>query len=231
MNIPKDLISKIAQLPLFASQPPEMLEKIAKIAQIKRYHKGQTVFSEGDPGNGFYMVTMGRVKIFKISPEGKEQILHVFGPGEPFGEVAVFEGRNFPASAEALEALEVLFIGRNDFIDLIQKNPEFTLKMLSVLSLRLRLFAHLIEDLSLKDVPSRLARYLLLTAEKQKNHANIELEITKAQLASLLGTIPETLSRIFTRFQNSEIIVTKGNQITVLDRDLLQEIADGSFKL
>lgn len=177
------------------------------------------------------MVSKGRVKIFKLSPEGKEQILHVFGHGEPFGEVAVFEGRNFPASAEAMEAMEAIFIARSDFIELIQKNPALTLKMLSMLSMRLRFFAHLIEDLSLKDVPSRLARYLLLTAEKQKNNKTIQLDITRGQLASLLGTIPETLSRIFSRLQTNGILSTNGNAVTIQDFHILEAIAEGSTKL
>ncbi|MEZ0328436.1 MAG: Crp/Fnr family transcriptional regulator [Dissulfuribacterales bacterium] len=208
-----------------------MLQKIAAVAQLRRYQRGQRIFDEGDAGNGFYMVSKGRVKIFKLSPEGKEQILHVFGHGEPFGEVAVFEGRNFPASAEAMEAMEAIFIARSDFIELIQKNPALTLKMLSMLSMRLRFFAHLIEDLSLKDVPSRLARYLLLTAEKQKNNKTIQLDITRGQLASLLGTIPETLSRIFSRLQTNGILSTNGNAVTIQDFHILEAIAEGSTKL
>jgi CRP/FNR family transcriptional regulator len=226
-----ELAAKLAQFPLFTGQSPEMLDKIAAVAQLRRYQRGQSVFCEGDAGNGFYMVSKGRVKIFKLSSEGKEQILHVFGPGEPFGEVAVFEGRSFPASAEAMEALEAVFIERADFIELIQKNPGLTLKMLSMLSLRLRIFAHLIEDLSLKDVPSRLARYLLFAVEKQKNSQKIELDITRGQLASLLGTIPETLSRIFSRFQANGVLITNGNEVTIQDIPMLEAIAEGSAKL
>lgn len=226
-----ELIAKLAQFPLFAGQGPEILNKLAEITHLFHYQRGQTVFHEGDAGNGFYMVSKGRVKIFKLSPEGKEQILHVFGPGEPFGEVAVFEGRNFPASAEAMGPLEVIFINRADFIDLIQKHPALTLKMLSMLSLRLRLFAHLIEDLSLKDVPSRLARYILLISEKQNNSKKIELDITRSQLASLLGTIPETLSRIFSRFQASGLLIANGNNVTIQNKEMLEAIAEGSAKL
>lgn len=226
-----EVIAKLTQFPLFAGQSQEILHKIAKITHLMQYQRGQAVFHEGDAGNGFYMVSKGRVKIFKLSPEGKEQILHVFGPGEPFGEVAVFEGRNFPASAEAMEPLEVIFIHRADFIDLIQKNPALTLKMLSMLSLRLRVFAHLIEDLSLKDVPSRLARYILLVSEKQNNSKKIELDITRSQLASLLGTIPETLSRIFSRFQASGVLIANGNNVTIQNREVLEAIAEGSTKL
>jgi len=225
-----ELAAKLAQFPLFTGQSPEMLDKIAAVAQLRRYQRGQSVFCEGDAGNGFYMVSKGRVKIFKLSSEGKEQILHVFGPGEPFGEVAVFEGRSFPASAEAMEAMEAVFIERADFIELIQKNPGLTLKMLSMLSLRLRIFAHLIEDLSLKDVPSRLARYLLLAQTKQQKDT-IELDITRSQLASLLGTIPETLSRIFSRFQAHGILLTESNTVKIRDTKLLRAIAEGIEKL
>ncbi|MGQ9500271.1 MAG: Crp/Fnr family transcriptional regulator [Dissulfurimicrobium sp.] len=195
----ENIIDGLSRTPLFEGLPLEKLALIASITELLRYGKGQTIFSEGDPSRGFYTVFSGRIKIFKLSPNGKEQILHIFGPGEPFGEVAVFDGINFPAYAQAMDEASVIFIPKDRFIELIAKDPALTLKMLSVLSMRLRKFTHLIEDLSLKDVPGRLAKYILLISEKGHGTCTIRLDLTKNQLAGLLGTIPETLSRIFAR--------------------------------
>ncbi len=105
--------TRIARIPLFEGLPEDQLQDLASIAIEKSMDRGQTIFSEGDQGIGFYVVEAGRIKIFKLSPEGKEQILHLFGPGEPFGEVPVFEGRNFPAHAVTLEHSRFLFFPRS----------------------------------------------------------------------------------------------------------------------
>ncbi len=126
-------IELIVKIPLFQGLARNQYEDLAKIAADQVFRKGERIFSEDDEGKGFYVTVSGRVKIFKISPEGKEQILHIFGPGEPFGEVAVFTGRRFPASAEALEDTRAFFFPRTDFIGLIRKDPSLALNMLAVL--------------------------------------------------------------------------------------------------
>ena len=138
----------------------------------RSYKKGQTIFSEGDEGAGFYAIISGRVKIFKLSPEGKEQILHMMGAGEIFGEVPVFTGQEYPANAEAHINSSLLFFPRNSFIELVKKDPSLSLNMLALLSWRLRRFAALIEDLSLKEVPGRLAAYLLYRARDHPTKTN-----------------------------------------------------------
>lgn len=198
------------------------LADIVKICFEKKMGRGENVFFEGDDGNGFYMVTAGKVKIYKMSPAGKEHILHIFGPGEPFGEVAVFHGQPFPASAECLVKSTVLFFPLDKFVQLVHQNPSIALKMLAVLSMRLRRFATQIENLSLKEVPARLAGYLLYLQEEQGGRDVVELEISKGQLASLLGTIPETLSRIFAKMSDEELIEVEGRKIHILDRSGLE---------
>jgi CRP/FNR family transcriptional regulator len=227
----ENLIDGLSRTPLFEGLPPEKLSLIAGITELLRYGKGQAIFSEGDPARGFYTVFSGRVKIFKLSPDGKEQILHIFGPGEPFGEVAVFEGINFPAYAQAMDEASAIFIPKDRFIELIARDPALTLKMLSVLSMRLRKFTHLIEDLSLKDVPGRLAKYILLLSEKGHGTCDIRLDLTKNQLAGLLGTIPETLSRIFARLSSQGVIQINGANIMILDRNGLEDLAQGVSRL
>ncbi|MBV5305281.1 MAG: Crp/Fnr family transcriptional regulator [Desulfobulbaceae bacterium] len=208
---------------LFGGLPEDQFEAVVRIAVEKKVEKGEFVFHEGDPGNGFYMVAEGKVKIFKMSWAGKEQILHIFGPGEPFGEVPVFHGTPFPANAETLVKSVLLFFPRDTFIALVEDNPSLALHMLAILSLRLRRFVDQIENLSLKEVPARLAGYLLYLSEEQGEGDSVELEISKGQLASLLGTIPETLSRIFARMSDEGLIAVDGKKIQILDRAALAE--------
>ncbi|OQX28393.1 MAG: transcriptional regulator [Desulfobacteraceae bacterium IS3] len=210
---------------LFGGLPENQMREIEKIAVEKSFKKGEIIFSEGDEGHGFFVVIRGTVKIFKVSPEGKEQILHIFGPGEPFGEVPVFSGSSFPASAQAIADTSLLFFPRKDFVDLISANPSLALNMLAVLSLRLRQFTVQVEHLSLKEVPARLAAYLLGLSDKQKNPDAVTLHISKGHLASLLGTIPETLSRTFAKMAGQNLIEVKGRHIRLINREALEELA------
>lgn len=216
----------ISGIPLFRGLPGHQLKAIEQLAINKYYDKGDFIFYEGDNGNGFYVVVDGTVKIFKLSSEGKEQILHIFGPGEPFGEVPVFSGQSFPANSEAVAKSHLLFFPRSAMIDLITANPSLALNMLAILSMRLRQFAVQIEHLSLKEVPARLASYLIYLAEEQGTDNCVTLNISKGQLASLLGTIPETLSRIFSKMTQQNLIEVNDRNIQLIDRDELQELAE-----
>jgi len=222
-----EMIDCIARVPLFEGLPGKQLQELAAIVVEKKYKKGQTLFSEGSKATGFYVIVSGKLKIYKLSLEGKEQILHIFGEGEFFGEVPVFAGGNYPAHAETLEASQVLFFPRNAFIELIKSEPQLSMNMLASLSLRLRRFTHLIEDLSLKEVPGRLAAYLLYLSEHEKESKSFDLDITKGQLASLLGTIPETLSRILGKLSQQGFIQVEGRTIKILDRDGLESLSAG----
>jgi len=221
-----------ADIPLFEGLPGEQLKALSGISLQRTYEKGQLIFAEGDEGIGFYIVQSGRIRIFKISPEGgKEQIIHIFGPGESFGEVAVFTNQGFPAFAEAEAQSVLLFFPRQEFVALIRHDPSLALNMMAVLSGRLQRFARLIEDLSLKEVPARLAAHLLYLGESLQNADEIHLDIPKGKLAALLGTIPETLSRIMARMVRQGLIRLRGNRISILDRAGLQETASGERKL
>ena len=219
-----DVIKLISGMPLFAGLSKAQYEALARIGVRRSCRKGERLFSEGDEGTGFYMVVTGRVKIFKVSVDGKEQILHLFGPGESFGEVSVFTGQGFPADAVTSVQTVLLFFPRAAFSALIQKDPTLALNMLAQLSGRLRHFAGLIEDLSLKEVPGRLAKYLLYLSDG-KGDGEVALDVSKGQLASLLGTIPETLSRILARMHRQGVIRLRGSQIRILDRPGIEQIA------
>lgn len=225
------IVDQLAGVPLFGGLAQEYLEKLAMILTDQEIPKGQPIFAEGDEGTGFYVVQGGRVKIFKLSFGGKEQILHVLGPGEPFGEVAVFTGRQFPAHAMALENSRIFFFPRKAFVELLGQEPAMAMNMLAVLSIRLKKFAHMIESLSLKEVPGRLATHLLLLSDQQGGVDKLKLSITKAQLASLLGTIPETLSRILAKMSKEGVVVLDGPMITIADREGLEELAVGAIRI
>ncbi|MDI6726594.1 MAG: Crp/Fnr family transcriptional regulator [Smithellaceae bacterium] len=221
----------IAGIPLFQGLPREQLDALARIVITRSYKKGAVIFAEGEEGTGFYVLTRGEVKIFKLSPEGREQILHIFHAGEPFGEVPVFSGENYPASAETLKESEAIFFSRADFLALLSRTPSLALNMLAILSRRLRNFSHLIEDLSLKEVPGRLAAYLIYSG-KARESLLVEIPMTKNQLASLLGTIPETLSRILTKMSRERFIRQLNHrQIAILDYQGLEELAQGERRL
>jgi CRP/FNR family transcriptional regulator, dissimilatory nitrate respiration regulator len=215
----------LTQTPLFSGLTADQVAQLRAIAQERAIRKGETVFWEGEEGIGFYIVAEGLIKIFKLSAEGKEQILHIYGPGHPFGEVPVFAGRHFPANAQAVENSRVLFFPRPDFIHLITANPSLAMNMLAMLSMRLRQFTVQVENLSLKEVPGRLAAYLIYLSSEQQSSHKVTLPISKGQLASLLGTIPETLSRIFNRMAAQGLITVQGAEITLLDRQVLEELA------
>jgi CRP/FNR family transcriptional regulator, dissimilatory nitrate respiration regulator len=221
----------IARIPLFSGLSRGQLAQFQDIALEKSFGKGELVFSEGDDGNGFYVILAGTVKIFKVSPDGKEHILHIFAAGQAFGEVAVFAGEHFPANAEAIQDARVLFFPRAAFVALLEKNPALSLKLLADLSLKLRQFAAQIENLSLKEMPARLATHLLLLSMEQGGSDQVTLRISKGQLASLLGTIPETLSRILAKLSSQQLIRVEGRKIALLDIEGLKSLAESGRSL
>jgi CRP/FNR family transcriptional regulator len=222
-----ELLNIISQIPLFGGLEQDQLAHVRRITRVREFNRLETIFMEGDPGSGFFVVAQGKVKIYKVSAEGKEQILHIYGPGHPFGEVPVFSGNHFPANAQAIEKSRLFYFPRPDFVELISKHPSMALNMLAVLSMRLRQFTVQVENLSLKEVPARIASYLMLLAQEQDRCDTVTLPISKGQLASLLGTIPETLSRIFNKMGGQGLIKVKGRQIDLSDPDALEDLAAG----
>jgi CRP/FNR family transcriptional regulator len=221
----------IARIPLFSGLSRAQAAQFQDIALEKSFGRGELIFSEGDEGNGLYIILAGTVKVFKVSPDGKEHILHIFGSGQTVGEVPVFAGEHFPANAEALKETRALFFPRPAFVALLENNPALSLKLLADLSLKLRQFTVQIENLSLKEIPARLATYLLYLSEEQGGSDQVMLRISKGQLASLLGTIPETLSRIFAKLSSQQLIQVEGRKIALLDPEGLKELAESGRRL
>jgi len=217
----------LAQTQFFQGLSSEHLDALAKIAIAHTYRKNEIIFWEGDEGRGFFVVVLGRVKVFKLSPDGKEQILHIFGVGEHFAEVPAFDGQCFPASAAAIETCQLLFFPRPAFVSLLEAYPSLGIQMLAIFARHLRRFANMIENLSFKEVPGRLAAYLLYL-NKVQGGDRIKLDITKGQLAALLGTIPETLSRVFAKLSQEGLIELDGSIVKLLNISELKRLS-GEF--
>lgn len=220
-----DTLEAIRLVPIFSGLSSESQRELARFCVVKQYRKGQVIFREGTKAEGFFIVLSGLVKIFKNSWEGKEQVLHIFGPYEIFAEAAVFHGLTYPASAEAIENAHLLFVPRNDFIAFIRNNCDTAIEFLAVLSERLRIFTRLIEDLSLKEVPARLASYILYRQVQEKGSNTVNIDIPKHLLAGLLGTTPETLSRAFAKMKQTGCIDISGRDVIVKDKDFLEKLA------
>jgi CRP/FNR family transcriptional regulator len=209
---------------IFQNILDEQLQALANIAIPQTYKKGAILFWEGDEGTGLFIIKSGRIKIFKVANGGKEQIFHIFGADDYFAEVPTFDGGRFPASAAALENSEVVFIPRTAFLLVIQEHPALALAMLGTFARHLRKLTHLVDTLSFKEVPERLANYLLKLSDRHGKADVFELDLPKGQLAALLGTIPETLSRTFYKLSQEGIIEMNGTTVRLCDRDRLRNL-------
>lgn len=219
------LSTVLGHMTLFEALGEPHLGELVQRGRRRRYEADQTVFLQGDRAEGLHIVLSGRVKVFKLSPKGREQTLMVMSSGDPVGEVAVLSGESYPASAETLEPSETFYIPRQAFLDLVSREPEVAMRLLATLSARLRSFASLIEDLSLRDVSERLAGHLLSLSTAGVSQELIELEVSKTQLSAAVGTVPETLSRAFQQLARTGAVETRGRKVLIKDRALLERVA------
>ncbi len=190
---------------LFSELTEAELNNVARVSVLKRFHKGQPIFEEGETGSNFYAVAHGAVKVFKIGEDGTENILHVQNDGDLVAEAVLFGIKKYPASCSAIKESTVIIIPREGFVDLILKNPRLSIKFMSAYSKRLKGFVDKIEGLS-SSVEQRLIAYLVENSVSSKGVRSCELNISKKDLAGLLGTSPETISRTLTRLQKKGCI-------------------------
>ncbi|MCI0716413.1 MAG: Crp/Fnr family transcriptional regulator [Chlorobi bacterium] len=224
---------------IFSGLSEEELEDVQKITRTKTFNKGDIIFFDTEPYLGFYITVSGLVKIYKISKDGREHILHLINPYNTFAEVPLFENFGeiredafrYPANAMALEdQTKVVLIPARPFTELLAENSRISLKMLSGFAKRLRHLNRHIEEITLKDVTKRVANFVLseyINKRKTKLDSthSIRLNISKNDLASYLGTILETLSRTFKKLQEEGIILVEGRTILIKDFEKLKETA------
>jgi CRP-like cAMP-binding protein len=211
---------------LFSSFSEREIELLSPSLSLRKVRRGEQIFSEGLQATAFFAVISGKVKVYKLSPDGKEHTLHIHGSGELVAEAAIFDSMAYPASCSAMEDSTLVRISRDAFIRLLKRHPELSLKMMSAYSKRLRQFVSKIEELSMRDIRSRLAGYLLTNSKAEKGVTACRLKYSKKELASLLGTIPETLSRALSFLKQQGLITERDKSIVIPDPGELRNFSD-----
>ncbi|MGE5681571.1 MAG: Crp/Fnr family transcriptional regulator [Bacillota bacterium] len=220
----------VKEIPLFSELDDQQLELINNICKTVQFKKHDTIFLSGNAYKGFYVVLKGKVKIYRLSASGKETILHIIKPVNMFADVPLFEGKCYPVNAETLEESVLLFIPKKEFIDLLESNVKICMKMLAGFAKRLKFLTQRLDELSNKEVTSRLAEYLIGEIEKGGKMVSTEpvlrLNDSKRTIASYLGTITETISRSFRKLQDDNIIKIEGRKIFIKDYPALKKLAE-----
>src|SRR5690242_14436263 len=211
------IVNSLRSCQLFTGLPPADLENIADISVVKPLEKGDYLFHEGDPARGFYVMQRGAVNVHRVSATGKEQVIHVFRTGDSFAEVALASESGYPADARAVESSQVLLIQKSGILALLQRQPQLALRMLGSMSSHLRVLVGQLEDLTLRDVETRLANWLVKRCPNPQSEApvRIELTATKRVLAAELGTVSETFSRTLAKFREQKLLTVKGKSLVV----------------
>lgn len=212
------LTSSLRACQLFAGLSTPDLEGVARIALLKTVAKGEFLFREGDPSHGFYIVRQGAINVHRVSPTGKEQVIHVFRPGDSFAEATLSMETGYPAGARAIESSQVVLIRKQEFLSLLRRRPELALRMIGALSIHLRVLVARLDDLTLKDVETRLANWLVKRCPDPSSHVPLTLQLptAKRMLAAELGTIGETLSRTLAKLRQQQLIAVRGQRVTIL---------------
>ena len=224
-----DTLRQMQDIKLFEGVPEDKLKHLAARAAVKKFLPGKLIVGETDPIRSFYVVLSGRLKLYKSSPEGKEQTLQLLGPGDPFGLCTAFATDSFPASVTAIEESTVLRIPGEVLESVARQEPSLLLNIILILSQRLKDSMTLVESLALKEIPGRLATFLLhdLSREAGTKNNRLELNISQRELAKILGATPEALSRALRKMSNDGILIAAKRTMTVLDRQALEKLAEG----
>jgi CRP/FNR family transcriptional regulator len=222
-------LSLLRRVPYFAALPDGVLEALAAAAIERRFDRGQVIFLEGDPCAGLHIIGAGEVKIFKVSPQGREQILHRMGPGDTFNDVAVLDGGPNPASAGAVTDATLWVISRAEMQRLAQTHPSLAWALIESIARRARHLVAMVEDLSLRSVKSRLARLLLSEAERATTVGELDRSqmVTQAEMAARLGTVREMIGRALRELSEDGLIEFDRHRIVIKDREGLVAVGEG----
>jgi CRP/FNR family transcriptional regulator len=220
------LVNSLRGCQLFAGLGPSDLNAVAAITVIKRLDKDDYLFRQGAPAQGFYITQKGAISVHRVNAAGKEQVIHVFRAGESFAEAALATAAGYPADARALESTQVLLVEKAGFLALLRRQPELALRMLGSMSGHLHTLIGQLEDLTLKDVETRLANWLIRRCPHPDSAAPVIIELrgTKRVLAAELGTVSETFSRTLATFRQQKIVTVKGKTLTILSPLKLREL-------
>ena len=225
-----DLATALGKTALLSSLSPAEMQTLALRTVRKLFSAGELLFSEGEPCNGLHIIARGKVRIFKTSVNGREQVLAVNVPGESVAELPVFDGGPFPASGSAVEETEIAFISRRDFQAYCLEHPEVALKVLKVVGARLRRLVGIIEELSFTTIRQRLISAVIKLAQsegkKTEHGIAFQLPVSHQELANQLGTVRELISRNLMRLQAEGLLDVDARQIVVKDMKGLSALLD-----
>ena len=212
------IVNALRGCQLFAGISPAELAAIAEITVLKPVAKGSYLFHEGDPSVGFYIMQTGAINVHRVNAVGKEQVIHVFRAGESFAEGTLATDKGYPADARAVDESQVMLVQKAGILALLRRQPELALRMLGSMSAHLRILVAQLEDLTLKDVETRLANWLLKRCPDPGGDKPLKiiLPMTKRVLAAELGTVSETFSRTLAKFREQGLIDVKGKVLTVV---------------
>jgi CRP/FNR family transcriptional regulator len=213
----------LAAIPYFRGLPAAALRRVAAHATVRTVGRGERVFEEGAPADGLFVVLEGRVRLVRVSSGGREQVLHSEGPGATLGEVPLLDGGGYVATAIAAQPSRLLYLPRAAVLDACRRHPDVALGIIRVLARRVRSFAGLVEQLSLKDLTARTAALLLA---ESAGRTTFELSVTRDELAARLGTVREPVSRALARLRRAGLIRVAGRRVTILDAPRLAELTD-----
>lgn len=205
---------------LFEALSQKELDELASFCTQLKLSKGDTLFNEGQFVDSFYIIAFGKIKIFRLSPTGDENIIHIQTDGELIAEAAIFDDERYPANAQASDETLLVKVSADHFKNLLKNNPELCFKIMSAYAKRLRFFAKKIQELTLNDIKGRLANFLI--GHSYKN--TVTLTMAKKDLASSLGTIPETLSRTLQYFKKNGLIEENKDQIILKNLQGLKDL-------
>ncbi|MFN0066245.1 MAG: Crp/Fnr family transcriptional regulator [Limisphaerales bacterium] len=211
------LVNVLRGTQLFTGLPAAELQAIAACAVVKPLARGDYLFREGDASSGFYVVQRGAINVHRVNAAGKEQVIHVFRAGETFAEATLATAAGYPADARAVESSQVLLMRKDGFLALLRRQPELALRILAGMSAHLRVLVGQLEDLTLKDVETRLANWLVKRCPDPASAqpATVQLPSTKRVLAAELGTVSETFSRTLARFREHGLLEVRGAVLTI----------------
>jgi len=216
-----DPVDTLRRVPFFAVLPGEELRALAAHCVVRRLAQDEILFAEGDPCQGLYVVQDGAVKLFKMADTGREQVLVIERAGSTVGELPLFDGGTFPASAAAMEDSTLLYLPKREFLDLCRHNSEVTFAVIRTLAWRFRYMTSLVEELSLKEVSHRLARFLrdraLRLGMRTRRGIEFPLEETNQEIGAEIGTVRDLVSRNLRRFVDRGIIRLERRKVIVLD--------------
>jgi CRP/FNR family transcriptional regulator len=218
-------LETLRRVPIFNGLTETELQFLAERAVPRQYCKGELLFTEGDPCTGLFVIESGHARIFKSSPNGREQILAIEGPGSSVAELPLFDGGTYPASTAATDDARIYFISKQDFHSLCLVHPQVPLKVLKVVGGRLRKLVGIIEELSFTTVRSRLISVLVRLAKAgKKTLAGIEIQLppSNQELAAEIGTVRELVSRNLSRLQAEDLIHMDAKTVIIPDLGRLQ---------